>query len=81
MCLPVGLGAFKNCLRGGVGFVANCFFAGSIVAAIAVSVLMIVLGQPLPYQLFAGAAGFVYARFYATVLILGILAGTEPQIG
>jgi glycerol-3-phosphate acyltransferase PlsY len=53
---------------------------GSIAAAIAVSFLMIFLGQPLPYQLFAGAAGlYVILRHKSN--IQRILAGTEPQIG
>ncbi len=52
----------------------------SIAAAIAVSFLMIFLGQPLPYQLFAGAAGlYVILRHKSN--IQRILAGTEPQIG
>lgn len=78
MCFPVGLGAF------GVFAVVLALWRivslGSIVAAITVSVLMIVLGQPLPYLLFAGAAGlYVIIRHRSN--IERILAGTEPQIG
>jgi acyl phosphate:glycerol-3-phosphate acyltransferase len=78
MCFPVGLGAF------GIFAVVLALWRivslGSIVAAIAVSVLMIVLGQPLPYQLFAVAAGlYVIVRHRSN--IERIIAGTEPQIG
>jgi glycerol-3-phosphate acyltransferase PlsY len=53
---------------------------GSVVAAIAVPVLMIVLGQPLPYQLFAGTAA-LYVIWRHRSNIQRLLAGTEPQIG
>ncbi len=53
---------------------------GSITAAIAVPVLMIVLGQPLPYQLFAGAAA-LYVVLRHRTNIQRLLAGTEPQVG
>lgn len=53
---------------------------GSIAGAIAVSVLMILLKQPLPYQLFAGIAG-LYVIWRHRSNIQRILAGTEPQIG
>jgi acyl phosphate:glycerol-3-phosphate acyltransferase len=52
----------------------------SITAAIAVSALMILLGQPLPYQLFAIAAG-IYVIWRHRSNIGRLLAGTEPQIG
>lgn len=53
---------------------------GSITAAISVPVLMILLGQPLPYQLFAGVAGlYVVLRHRSNIQRL--LAGTEPQVG
>lgn len=53
---------------------------GSIVGAIAVSILMILFKQPLPYQLFAASAGlYVILRHRAN--IQRILAGTEPQLG
>lgn len=78
MSLPVGLGAFA--VFGVVLALWRIVSLGSIVSAIAVSVLMIVLGQPLPYQLFAGAAGlYVILRHRSN--IERILAGTEPQIG
>lgn len=78
MCLPVGLGAlgvFTVVLA-----LSRIVSLGSIVAAIAVSVLMILFGQPLPYQLFAGAAG-IYVILRHRSNIERILAGTEPQIG
>ncbi|MGC1396830.1 MAG: glycerol-3-phosphate 1-O-acyltransferase PlsY [Coleofasciculaceae cyanobacterium] len=78
MSLPVGLGAFA--VFGVVLASWRIVSLGSIVSAIAVSVLMIVLGEPLPYQLFAGAAGlYVILRHRSN--IERILAGTEPQIG
>lgn len=52
----------------------------SIAGAIAVSVLMIVFKQPLPYILFAVVAG-VYVIWRHRSNIQRILAGTEPQIG
>ena len=53
---------------------------GSITAAIAVPMLMILLGQPLSYQLFAGVAGlYVVLRHRSNIQRL--LAGTEPQVG
>lgn len=52
----------------------------SIAGAIAVPLLMIIMGQPLPYQLFAGVAGlYVILRHQSNIQRL--LAGTEPQIG
>jgi glycerol-3-phosphate acyltransferase PlsY len=53
---------------------------GSIAGAIAVSVLMILFKQPLPYQLFAGGAG-IYVIWRHRSNIQRILAGDEPQIG
>jgi glycerol-3-phosphate acyltransferase PlsY len=53
---------------------------GSIMGAIAVPVLMIVLGQPLPYQLFAGTAT-LYVIWRHRSNIERLLAGTEPQVG
>lgn len=53
---------------------------GSIAGAIAVSLLMILLKQPLPYQLFAGVAG-LYVIWKHRTNIQRILAGTEPQVG
>lgn len=52
----------------------------SIAGAIAVSVFMLVLHQPLPYQLFALAGGlYVILRHCSNIERL--LAGTEPRLG
>jgi glycerol-3-phosphate acyltransferase PlsY len=52
----------------------------SIAAAIAVSVLMLLEHQPLPYQVFAVAAGlFVIWRHRSNIQRL--LAATEPRLG
>lgn len=52
----------------------------SMLAAIAVNVLMVALHQPLPYLIFAGLAGaYVVLRHRANIQRL--LSGTEPQIG
>jgi glycerol-3-phosphate acyltransferase PlsY len=53
---------------------------GSIVGAIAVNLLAIGWGQPLPYCLFAGLAG-IYVILRHRSNIERILAGTEPKIG
>ena len=78
MSWPVGLGAL------GVFTVVFALFRivslGSITAAIAVPILMILLSAPLAYQLFASAAAlYVVVRHRSN--IQRILAGTEPQIG
>ncbi|TVQ59324.1 MAG: glycerol-3-phosphate 1-O-acyltransferase [Spirulina sp. DLM2.Bin59] len=53
---------------------------GSVLGAIAVSIWMVVFGQPLPYILFGVMAGlYVLVRHRAN--IQRILAGTEPVIG
>lgn len=52
----------------------------SIAAAIAVSVALIVLKQPLPYLLFGGVAG-LYVIWRHRSNIERLLAGTEPKIG
>ncbi|MFB2919151.1 MULTISPECIES: glycerol-3-phosphate 1-O-acyltransferase PlsY [Aerosakkonema] len=52
----------------------------SIVGAIAVSLLMFGFGQPLPYQIFAIAAG-IYVIWRHRSNIQRLLAGTEPKIG
>ena len=78
MSWPVGLGTLG--VFAVVLALSRMVSLGSIVGAIAVSVLMILLGQPLPYQLFAGVAGlYVILRHQSN--IQRILAGTEPQLG
>ena len=52
----------------------------SLLAAIAVSLLMILLAQPLPYQIF-GVVASLYVFLRHTSNIQRILAGTEPKIG
>ncbi|MCL1469165.1 glycerol-3-phosphate 1-O-acyltransferase PlsY [Argonema antarcticum] len=52
----------------------------SIVGAIAVSALMFGFGEPLPYLLFAIAAG-IYVIWRHRANIERLLAGTEPKIG
>ena len=52
----------------------------SIAGAIAVSVLMLVFGQPLPYLLFAVAGG-LYVIWRHRSNIQRLLAGTEPRLG
>jgi glycerol-3-phosphate acyltransferase PlsY len=52
----------------------------SIAGAVAVSVFMLVLHQPLPYQLFALAGGlYVILRHRSNIERL--LAGIEPRLG
>lgn len=52
----------------------------SIAGAIAVSIFMIILNQPLPYQIFAGVAG-IYVIWRHRTNIERLIAGTEPKIG
>jgi glycerol-3-phosphate acyltransferase PlsY len=52
----------------------------SISGAVAVNILMLVLNQPLAYQIFAILAGF-YVIFRHKSNIQRLLAGTEPKIG
>ncbi len=78
MSWPVGLGTLG--VFAVVLTVSRIVSLGSIVGAIAVSILMILFKQPLPYQLFAASAGlYVILRHRAN--IQRILAGTEPQLG
>lgn len=52
----------------------------SIASAIAVSIVMLLLHQPLPYFLFAISAG-LYVIFRHRSNIQRLLAGTEPKLG
>lgn len=52
----------------------------SIIGAIAVSVLMIIFQQPLPYLLF-GIVGGIYVIVRHKTNIARLLAGTEPKLG
>ncbi|HAG83571.1 MAG TPA: acyl-phosphate glycerol 3-phosphate acyltransferase [Cyanobacteria bacterium UBA12227] len=78
MSWSVGLATFG--IFGLVLALSRIVSLSSIAAAIAVSVLMILLGEPLPYQLFAGVAAlYVILRHRSNIGRL--LAGTEPRIG
>lgn len=78
MSLPVGLGTLG--VFAIVLALSRIVSLSSIAGAIAVSFLMILLGQPLPFQLFGGVAGlYVILRHRSN--IQRILAGTEPQLG
>lgn len=65
---------------GSVLAVSRIVSLGSIAAAIAASVLMFFLGQPLPYLLFAIAGG-LYVIWRHRANIQRLIAGTEPRIG
>ena len=78
MSWPVGLGTLG--IFAVVLALSRIVSLGSIAGAIGVSFLMIFLGQPLPYQLFAGAAG-LYVLLRHKSNIQRILAGTEPRLG
>jgi glycerol-3-phosphate acyltransferase PlsY len=74
----VGLSTFA--VFGVVMAVSRIVSLSSITAAIAVLVFMVLLGQPLPYQLFAIAGG-LYVVLRHRTNIQRLLAGTEPRIG
>lgn len=78
MSLPVGLGILG--IFALVLALSRIVSLGSLVGAIAAPVLMILLSEPLPYQLFAGAAA-LYVVWRHRSNIQRLLAGTEPQIG
>jgi acyl phosphate:glycerol-3-phosphate acyltransferase len=74
----VGLGALA--VFGVVLAVSRIVSLGSILAAIAVPLLMLATQQPLPYLLF-GIAGGIYVIWRHQTNIQRLLAGTEPRIG
>lgn len=75
---PVALGAAG--VFGAVLAVGRMVSLGSILAAIATPILMILFQQPLAYGVFAIAgSGFVIWRHRSNIQRL--LAGTEPRIG
>ena len=78
MCWQVGLGTLG--IFGVFLAISRIVSLSSIAGAIAVCVLMIFFQQPLPYQLFAGAAG-LYVIWRHRSNIQRLLAGTEPQLG
>ena len=74
----VALGAFGSFLV--MLGISRIVSLSSITAAIAVSVLMIALKQPLPYLIF-GVIGGIYVIVRHSGNIQRLLAGTEPKIG
>ncbi|MFE1746349.1 glycerol-3-phosphate 1-O-acyltransferase PlsY [Coleofasciculus sp. H7-2] len=78
MSLPVALGTAA--VFGVVIAVSRIVSLGSIAGAIAVSILMLIFKQPLPYLIFASAGG-IYVVWRHRSNIERLLAGTEPQVG
>ena len=78
MSWQVGLGTLG--VFGLVLALSRTVSLSSIAGAIAVSVLMRVFNQPLPYELFALAGG-VYVIWRHRSNIQRLLSGTEPQLG
>lgn len=78
MCWPVGLGTLG--VFGLFLAFSRIVSLSSIAGAIAVSVLMVLFKQPIPYELFAVAAG-LYVIWRHRSNIQRLLAGTEPQLG
>lgn len=78
MSWQVGLGTFGVFAL--VLAVSRIVSLSSIAGAIAVSLLMLLFRQPLPYLLFALAGGlYVILRHHSNIQRL--LAGTEPRLG
>ncbi len=78
MTWPIALGALGT--FGLTIAISRIVSLSSILAAIAVGILMIATGQPLPYILF-GVAGGLYVIWLHRANIQRLLAGTEPKIG
>lgn len=78
MCWQVGVGTLG--VFGVALALTRIVSLSSVAGAIAVSVFMILLHQPLPYQLFAIAGG-LYVIWRHSSNIQRLLAGTEPQLG
>ena len=78
MSYPVALGTLG--VFGVFLAVSRIVSLSSIAGAIAVNLLMILLKQPLPYQLFAGVAG-LYVIWRHRSNVQRLLAGTEPRLG
>ena len=78
MSWQVGLSTFGVFLV--VVAISRIVSLSSICGAIAVSMLMILFHQPLPYILF-GAAGGLYVIIRHRSNIERLLAGTEPKLG
>ncbi len=78
MSWPVGLGTAV--VFAGVLALCRIVSLSSIVGAIAVTVLMMLTNQPLPYLLFALAGG-IYVIWRHQSNIQRLVAGTEPRLG
>ncbi len=78
MAWPVGLATFA--IFGVVLAVSRIVSLSSITGALAVSALMVLMDQPLPYILFAIAGG-LYVIWRHRINLQRLLAGTEPQLG
>jgi len=78
MSWPVGFGTLA--VFGVTLALTRIVSLGSIAGAIAVSVLMVLMGEPLPYLLFAlVGGGFVMWRHRSNIQRLWV--GTEPRLG
>ncbi|NJL86442.1 MAG: glycerol-3-phosphate 1-O-acyltransferase PlsY [Leptolyngbyaceae cyanobacterium SM1_1_3] len=75
---PVALGALLT--FGGILAISRIVSLGSVGAAIAAFVLMVLTQQPLPYVLL-GLAGGLYVMWRHQSNLRRILAGTEPRLG
>ncbi|MBV8886061.1 MAG: glycerol-3-phosphate 1-O-acyltransferase PlsY [Chroococcidiopsidaceae cyanobacterium CP_BM_RX_35] len=78
MCWQVGLGTLL--VFSVVLALSRTVSLGSLAGAVVVSILMLLLHQPLPYQLFAVAGG-LYVIWRHQSNLQRIVAGTEPRIG
>lgn len=78
MCWQVGVGTLV--VFGVVLALTRIVSLSSVAGAIAASVFMILLHQPLPYKLFAIAGG-LYVIWRHRSNIQRLFAGTEPQLG
>jgi len=78
MCPQVGLGTLG--VFGVMLALSRIVSLSSIAGAIAVSILMLILHQPLAYQLFAVVGG-LYVIWRHQSNIQRLLAGTEPRLG
>lgn len=78
MCWQVGLGTLL--VFGIVLALSRTVSLGSLAGAVVVSILMLLLNQPLPYQLFAVAGG-LYVIWRHQSNLQRLVAGTEPQLG
>lgn len=78
MCWQVGLGTLL--VFSVVLALSRTVSLGSLAGAVVVSILMLLLNQPLAYQLFAVAGG-LYVIWRHQSNLQRLIAGTEPRIG